>query len=72
MYEPSTDTSEVICIRHILSHAEMDLFANSLSGIVLSHMNEIIELIAPITVFDTRIRKVTFSGEPFTLIEVKA
>jgi hypothetical protein len=66
-----TDT-DVVCIRRLISHFEMDALAMPMADMVLHQMNDIIQGMSPITEFNTRARKVTINGEPYTLLEVTA
>lgn len=63
--------TEIVCIRRLISHLELDLFYD-IRGLVLQNMNDMIESIAPITDYQTKVCKVTISGEPYTLLEIRA
>lgn len=63
--------SEVACVRRVISHVELENFIEP-AFLVLNHMNEMASMLSPITEFRTVVRKVTFDGEPYTLIEVNA
>lgn len=63
--------TEIVCIRRLISHLELELFYD-IRGLVLQNMNDMIESIAPITDYQTKVSKVTISGEPYTLLEIRA
>jgi hypothetical protein len=64
--------TDLVCVRRLISHLEIDALAIPMADMVLQQMNWIIEALRPITDFSTRVRKVTINGESYTLIEVTA
>lgn len=63
--------TEATCVRRVISHIELENFIEP-AFLVLNHMNEMASMLHPLTELRTVIRKVTFNGEPYTLIEVNA
>lgn len=63
--------TDVVCVRRVISHLDLENFVEP-AFLVMNYMNEMRTMLSPITDFRTVVRKVTFNGEPYTLIEVNA